>query len=180
MERLKPINKEEEIYPQYRNTPIGRLIEYHNFGRPFDHYQSAELLIGMCMDNRKSLRLPDNFAFILRSGGANLRYSDFKVSFAIAIGGIKSIALIGHTQCGMSGLAAKKEAFIQGMMQNAGWKQEVAEEHFLAYSALFEIGNVVDFTLNEAYRLRHRYPKVLVAPLIYKVEDNRLYLLPES
>lgn len=179
MHRIVPVDKNEDIYPQYRDTPIGRLLEYHNLGRGFESYPSADLLIGMCMDNRKSLRLPDNFAFILRSGGANLRYSDFKVSFAIAIGGIKAIALIGHTQCGMAGLAARKEAFIEGMIQNAGWKKEVAEEHFLTYSALFEIGNPVDFTLNEAYRLRHRYPKILVAPLLYKVEDNRLYQLPE-
>ncbi len=179
MQRLVPVQKFEDIYPQYQNTPIGRLIEYQNLSRAFDSYQNAELLIGMCMDNRKSLRIPDNFAFILRAGGANLRYSDFKVSFAIAIGGIKAIALMGHTQCGMSGLAARKEAFIEGMIQNAGWKREVAEEHFLSYSSLFEIGNVVDFTLNEAYRLRQRYPKILVAPLIYQVEDNKLYLMPE-
>ena len=40
----------------------------------------------MCMDNRKHLHIPDNFAFIIRSGGANLRYSEFKVSYAIAVG----------------------------------------------------------------------------------------------
>jgi len=179
MQRVVPVEKTEDIYPQYRDTPIGRLLEYHNLGRSFDAYPSADLLIGMCMDNRKSLHLPDNFAFVLRSGGANLRYSDFQVSFAISIGGIKSIALIGHTQCGMAGLNARKENFVEGMIKNAGWTREIAEEHFLAYSSFFEIGNPVDFTLNEAYRLRHRYPKILVAPLIYKVEDNRLYLLPE-
>lgn len=179
MQRVVPVEKKEDIYPQYQDTPIGRLLEYHNLGRSFDAYQSAELFIGMCMDNRKSLRIPDNFSFIMRTGGANLRYSDFQVSFAISIGGIKSIALIGHTQCGMAGLNAKKEDFIAGMMRNAGWKREVAEEHFLTYSSFFEIVSPVDFTLNEAYRLRHRYPNILVAPLIYKVEDNRLYLLPE-
>ena len=34
----------------------------------------------MCMDNRKQLRLPDNFAYILRTGGGNIRYSEFKIS----------------------------------------------------------------------------------------------------
>jgi carbonic anhydrase len=29
-------------------------------------------------------------------------------------------------------------------------------------------------------RLRLRYPKVLVAPLLYRVEDNRLYLIQEN
>ena len=44
------------------------------------------LLVGMCMDNRRHVYIPDNFAFIIRSGGANLRCSEFKVSYAIAVG----------------------------------------------------------------------------------------------
>ena len=32
----------------------------------------------------KKLDIPDNFAFIIRAGGANLRYSEFKISFAIS------------------------------------------------------------------------------------------------
>jgi len=66
----------------------------------------------MCMDNRKHLHMPDNFAFIIRTGGANLRYSEFKVSYAIAVGGVRHIALIGHSKCGMVNLAARKEAFV--------------------------------------------------------------------
>jgi carbonic anhydrase len=34
--------------------------------------------------------------------------------------------------------------------------------------------------MSEAKRLRLRYPGVMVAPMIYKVEDNRLYLLAEE
>jgi carbonic anhydrase len=37
----------------------------------------------------------------------------------------------------------------------------------------------VDFVLAEAKRLRHRYPKILVAPLIYRVENNQMYLVHE-
>ncbi len=37
----------------------------------FDPYVRARLLIGMCMDNRKVLRTPDNFAYVIRGGGAN-------------------------------------------------------------------------------------------------------------
>ena len=44
----------------------------------------------------------------------------------------------------------------------------------------FEIGNEVDFVLSEVKRLRLRYPKILVAPLMYRVEDNRLYLIQEN
>jgi carbonic anhydrase len=134
----------------------------------------------MCMDNRKHLRIPDNFAFIIRSGGANLRYSEFKVSYAIAVGGVSAIALIGHDQCGMVNLAARKDQFIQNLVINAGWTEEQAEEHFTSYAPLFEIGNEVDFLLSEAKRLRNRYPKILVAPMLYLIEDNLIYFLDES
>ena len=72
----------KDILPDYQQTPIGLLLEYHNLSRPFEVCDSASLLVGMCMDNRKHLRIPDNFSFIIRSGGANLRYSEFKVSYA--------------------------------------------------------------------------------------------------
>jgi carbonic anhydrase len=132
------------------------------------------------MDNRKHLHIPDNFAFIIRSGGANLRYSEFKVSYAVGVGGARSVALIGHNQCGMVNLAARKEQFICGLMDMAGWERQSAEEHFLQYAPLFEIGNEIDFVLSEVARLRLRYPRVVVAPLIYRIEDNMLYLIREE
>ena len=87
MNRLVPIKTIDDIFPEYRNTPVGDLLAYRNLNRPFDSYARAQLLIGMCMDNRKHLQIPDNFAYIIRAGGANLRYSEFKVSYGIAVGG---------------------------------------------------------------------------------------------
>jgi carbonic anhydrase len=180
MNRLLTVTSTEDIPPHYKETPIGLLLEYHNLGRTFDTYSNAELLIGMCMDNRKHLHIPDNFAFIIRAGGANLRYSEFKVSYAIAVGGIRCIALIGHTQCGMVNLIDRKDQFVQGMVKAVGWPVQSAEAHFHHYAPMFEIGNEVDFTLSEVKRLRQQYPKITVAPLLYRVEDNRLYLIKES
>ncbi|MBI5214819.1 MAG: carbonic anhydrase [Ignavibacteriae bacterium] len=180
MNRLVSVTKSEDIFPMYRETPIGRLLEYHNLARAHDEYSKAELLVGMCMDNRKQLHIPDNFAFIIRTGGANLRYSEFKVSFAIAVGGVSALALIGHTQCGMVNLIARKEQFVDGLVEKAGWQSDSAEEHFYHYAPMFEIGNEIDFVLSEAKRIRLRYPKILVAPMLYRVEDNLLYLLDES
>ncbi|HXV28263.1 MAG TPA: carbonic anhydrase [bacterium] len=179
MKRLQPVQSIKDIPKAYRDTPLGRLLEYHNLARPFDSYTSAELLIGMCMDNRKHLKIPDNFAYIIRAGGANLRYSEFKISYAIAVGGIKAIALIGHNQCGMVNLMARKQQFIDGLVERAGWDAEQAAEHFTHFSPMFEIGNEVDFVLSEAQRLRARYPKILVAPFLYRIEDNLIYLIPE-
>ncbi|HTK80682.1 MAG TPA: carbonic anhydrase [Bacteroidota bacterium] len=180
MHRLLPIQSRNDIPSQYRDTPAGLLLEYHNLDRAHETYSNAQMLIGMCMDNRKHLHIPDNFAFIIRTGGANLRYSEFKVSYAIAVGGAKAIALIGHTQCGMVNLIARKDQFVRGLAENAGWTMEAGEEHFSNFAPMFEIGNEVDFILSETKRLRLRYPKILVAPMLYRVEDNRLYLIQES
>ena len=179
MHRLIAIDKTRDIPSPYRRNAIGRLLAYHNLRRPFERYAQAQLLIGMCMDNRKHLRIPDHFAFILRSGGANLRYSEFKVSYAVAVGGVSCIALIGHNHCGMVNLAARKDLFIRGLIKRGGWKKKDADEHFMKFSAMFEIGSETDFIVSEVKRLRRRYPKVTIAPLLYKVEDNRLYLLRE-
>lgn len=179
MNNLIPIKSANDILPQYQNTPIGNLLEYHNLNKPFDTFQTAQLLVGMCMDNRKHLNIPDNFAFIIRSGGANMRYSEFRVSYAIAVGGVKAIALIGHNNCGMVNLMGRKNQFINGLMLNAGWTKEEAEDHFYHYEPIHEIGNEIGFVSSEAKRLRLRYPKILIAPMFYKVEDNLLYLIEE-
>jgi len=180
MKRLVPIKTVDDIFPEYQQTPIGRLIEYHNLNRQPDFYETAELLIGMCMDNRKHLCIPENFAYIIRTGGANLRYSEFKVSYSIAIGQVKHIALIGHNNCGMVNLFSKKDQFVKGLVENAGWDKEWAEEHFMHFAPMFEIGNEVDFVLSETKRLRLRYPKIKIAPLMYSLEDNKLYLIKEK
>jgi len=180
MDRLITINSSEDILPQYRETPIGLLLEYHNELRPLDPYKSAQLLIGMCMDNRKHLHIPDNFAFIIRSGGANLRYSEFKVSYAIAIGHLHHIAIIGHNNCGMVHLSDRKQLFIEGLVEMAGWDAGRAEAQFMRFEPMFEIHNEIDFVLEETRRLRLEYPGIQVAPMLYLVEDNKLYLIKEN
>lgn len=180
MNRLIPVESKADILPEYCDTPIGLLLEYHNLDRPFRQYEKAQLLIGMCMDNRKHLHMPDNFAFIIRAGGANLRYSEFKVSFAIAIGQVRHIALIGHNHCGMVNLISRKDEFINGLVESAGWDKAQAEEHFMHFMPMHEIGSEQDFILSETKRLRLRYPKVQIAPMFYLVEDNMLYFIRED
>lgn len=180
MKRLISISTPDDILPEYRDGPIGRLLEYHNLGRPFDEYDKAQLLIGMCMDNRKSLRLPANFAYVIRTGGGNLKFNEFKVSFAIALGGVRSIALISHTDCGMVNLIARRERFVDGLVEHAGWEREKAAAHFDQSVPHFEIRDPIVFVANQAQRLQALYPRIQVAPLLYRVEDSRLYQIQES
>ncbi|HWG85188.1 MAG TPA: carbonic anhydrase [Deinococcales bacterium] len=177
MPEIVPVRTHEEIPPEYRDTPVGRLLEYHNLGRECEPHERAEIVLGMCMDNRTDLHLPRNFAFVLRTSGANMRHNEFRLSYAIAVGGVRHIALVAHTDCGMVNLESRHRQFVQGMMENAGWDEERAEEHFLTYAPEFGIDDEVGFVLAEAQRLNLRYPRVSVAPLLYRVEDKLLYAL---
>ena len=96
------------------------------------------------------------------------------------MGQVSHIALIGHSNCGMVNLYARREQFINGLVTNAGWDRDYAEEHFNNFAPIFEIGNEIDFLLCETRRIRQRYPKITVAPLYYRIEDNRLYQLDET
>ena len=180
MNRLLSVKTSEDILPEYRGTPVETLFEYHNFKMPFGSYKDSKLLIGMCMDKRKHLNIPDNFAFIIRTGGANLRYSEFKVSYAIGVGGVRCIVLIGHNNCGMVNLMSRKDQFVDGLVDASGWDYDQAEDHFRHFAPMFEIGNETDFILSEVKRLRLRYPKIMVAPLFYILEDNMLYFIEEK
>lgn len=179
MKRLILVKSENDIFEKYKNTPIQSLFEYHNLNFPLEPLEKAQILISMCMDNRKMLRIPENFAFILRSGGGSLRNSEFKVSYAIGVGEVEAIALVAHNNCNMVNLNSKKEKFVKGLVENAGWDKKLAEEHFEEFAPIFEIGNEIDFVLSETKRLRLRYPKILIAPIFYKLEDNLLYLIEE-
>ena len=81
MDPLIEIKTREDILPEYRNTPVGLFLEYHNLGRKFEKHKKAELLIGMCMDSRQVLNIPNSFTYVLRTGGANMKDLDFNISY---------------------------------------------------------------------------------------------------
>ena len=143
---------------------MGDLLRYHNLGRPRGPSARAELLIGMCMDHRTMLRLPDRFAFVLRSAGANLRWSEFMVSYAVAVGGVRAICLVGHDDCGMVNVAVRRDLFVSGLVCNAGWCAQAATEHFDELASLHEIGDAVEFVRAEAHRLRE--PAATISPSV--------------
>ena len=175
--KLKTISSENDIPEHLLNTPIAELLKYHNLSKNFKEYETAQMVIVMCMDNRKQLHIPGRFAYILRTAGARITGNEFKLSFAIGFGDIKHVALIGHTNCGMVDLLSKKDKVIQGLIKNAGWTKEEAENHFDSFAPFFEIENETDFVISESKRLKEKYPKVIFVPMIYKVEDNKLYLV---
>ena len=177
---LVPVNNAGDILPVYRGTSVGDLLAYHNLATPHRRHTEAELLIGMCMDHRLQLRIPSSFAYVLRCAGANLGMLEFDVSFAIAVGGVRSVCLIGHDRCRMIEVASKREGFVSGLVENAGWDRQRAEEHFDEHSSRYGFGDVADFVWLEAQRVRSAYAGICVAPLVYSLDDRRLYQLMED
>lgn len=180
MAQIIPVTERDDILPEYRATPVGLLLEYHNLGRAIDSAVTPQLLIGMCMDSRKSLRIPNDFAFVLRTAGANMRDNEFRISYAIAVGGVRTIVLIAHTDCGMARLTERRDQFIKGLTEAAGWDHARAVKHFEDSAPKFGIRDEVDFVLREAERLRTIYPRITVVPLLYRVEDDLLYQLRQQ
>ncbi len=172
--RLAPVRTRADILPHYCGTAVEELFAYHNLGQPMRSHTRAEMMIAMCMDHRKMLRIPDNFAFILRTGGGNLRPVQFKLSYVIAVGGVRAAALIAHNHCAMVGLKQRRDDFVDGLVEHAGWDREEAAAHFDASVPEFEIGDPLRFVMQESERLSLRYPKILIAPLHYDVEDGTL------
>jgi carbonic anhydrase len=177
MTQIIPVNYRSDILPEYQGTPAGLLLEYHNLDRALGSAPKPQLLIGMCMDARKALRIPQDFAYVLRTAGANMRDNEFRMSYAIAVGDIQDIVLIAHTDCGMRRVGSQHDAFVDGMVERAGWDRARAEKHFADSLPKFSIDDEVGFVMREAERVRGLYPKVTVVPMLYRVEDDLLYQL---
>jgi carbonic anhydrase len=179
MTKIIPVNYRSDILPEYQGSPVGLLLEYHNLERALGSGPGRQLLIGMCMDSRKALRIPPDFAFVLRTAGANMRDNEFRISYAIAVGGIRTIVLLAHTDCGMARVARQHDEFVRGLVDYAGWDEARAEKHYADSVPKFAISNEIDFVMREAERLRGLYPRINVAPLLYRVEDDLLYQLKD-
>ena len=177
MTEILPVSYRSDILPEYRESPVGLLLEYHNLERAAGFTPDRRLLVGMCMDGRTTLRMPRGFAYVLRTAGANMRDNEFRISYAIAVGGVRTIALIAHTDCGMKRVASMHDEFVDGMVEHAGWSRDEAERMFAEGVPKFGIRDEIEFVMAEAERLRWLYPRIEVAPLLYRVEDDLLYQL---
>lgn len=178
--QLIPINLKSDIPKNLYNTPFERLIKFHNFKENGEIFETPELIIATCMDYRINLKLPDRFAFVIRTAGANIQRLEFKISFASSMTGIKHVAIIGHTDCGMVNLSGKEDKVVEGLVKNVGWTREHALEHFNSCKPLFGIEHEANFAYSQCEILDQKYPNLTFVPMVYKVEDNLLYLLAEK
>lgn len=180
MSVLVPVLSVGAILPQYRGTPVEMLLRYHNLDEPKTQKSPRpQVLVGTCIDYRVTLRLPKGFAYVLRTAGVNLSSHEFDIAAAIGLGGVAAIALIGHTDCAMSHITQQRDTFVAGLVDRAGWQPSEAVHYFHRYASSAHIGNPTQYTLRETAKLRRRFPRVLVAPLLYRVEDDLLTQIAE-
>ena len=178
--KMISVMNEMDIPDGYRNTPIERLILYHNLNLQPDSYERAEVLVMMCMDYRQELKLPQNFAFFVRNSGGTRNGVSFSISFAAAIGGIRHIAVIGHNDCMMVDLESRRAEFVRGLSECCGWEEAIAESYFLDSCVLFKKNDTAGSVVSEVELIRSQYPGIVVTPLFYSLEDDHLYMINED
>ncbi len=177
-DKLKTVTKEDDISPELQGTPIASLLSSHNLGVVMREYERPELLICTCMDYRIKLNIPARYTFIIRTPGANLLDSEFGLATAVALGGIRAVAIIGHTDCAMTKITDDPDKFVEGLSQS-GWSRQSAKEYFESQAPTHSFTDPVQLIINQCQLLRRRYTEILFAPLIYDVEDGKLYQVME-
>jgi carbonic anhydrase len=181
MAELIPVDSVDDILPAYRGTPVERLLRYHNLGEPGPAaLPRPELFIATCIDNREALTFPHNFAYVLRTAGVRLHGNEFELAYAVAIGGVAAVALVAHTDCGMAHVKARREEFVRGLVERGGAGAEEAGAHFDAHVGEYAIADPAEAVVAEAAEVRTWLPRVLVAPLLYRVEDDRLVQIADA
>jgi len=180
MPRLIETNTPDDILPVYRGTPVEELLRYHNMGepRPSDN-EIPKMFIAMCIDFRKFLVVPNDYAYIMRTAGARLKGNEFELLYAIAVGGVSTVVLIGHTDCGMTRVINQRDQFVTGLGDRAGVASETAGEIFDTFAPEYAIEDPVKAMVAEAIMLRGLLRGVMIAPLLYRVSDDRLVQILE-
>ncbi|MEO8223178.1 MAG: carbonic anhydrase [Gammaproteobacteria bacterium] len=175
---LTAVRAETDILPAYRGTPVAELLGFQNLGKvggvPGHTYPHPAILIATCLEQATPLRTPEGFAISVHTAGASLKRDPFKVSWAIGVAGVSAIAIVGHDDCRLVELRSHREQFVVQMIEAAGWERPAAEQHFDHWSDLFEVDNPAAFVAAEAARLQSRYPRILVAPLLYQSATGQL------
>jgi len=170
-----PVRNDADILPAYRGTAVGELLAYQNLGKaagsPAAH---PRILVASCLEIDAPLRVPAGFAIHLRTAAGSLKRDPFKVSWAIGMAQVSAIAIVAHGGCGLVSLREHRDQFVARLIENAGWERPAAEQHFDHWSDLFGIDDPLEFALAEAHRLARRYPKVLVAPLLWDAGTGTL------
>ncbi|WP_189003314.1 carbonic anhydrase [Deinococcus roseus] len=162
--RGNPVIEHPE-YNQEAEQAINILLSSHNEKSDGPGFEGPQLAIVTCMDYRINLRLPKNFAFVLRTGGANTLPIEPYLAFSVARTGIHAVAIIGHTDCAMQ---HPNPYVVEQLPASTDVKRD-----YRSQIASLAILDAPEYTRREAKRLAERLG-LPVIPLLYHVEDHKI------
>lgn len=172
--RLQPISSRDDIPPEWRNTPIEKLINSENFGQTLEECMQPELLIATCIEFRYALPIPRMFAYVIRRASGRLVGSEFSLAYILSAG-VRHFVLIGHNDCGMTKVLKKQNDLINALTEQ-GWPQDRAEDFVYSQSERHMMKDEIDGLRREYIRLRRLFKKVTIAPMFVDLADTKLFI----
>lgn len=178
-ERLIRIDTKEDIPAKLKCTPVGDLLLSQNmYDVGYEMSQAPSLVVGMCVDHRKTLHLPKNGAYIIRTPGANMKDQELSIALALSAG-ITYMALLVHNKCLMSDPFDRKPLIKRILVQEHAWSEENVEKSFDEFANTRQIGDPISFGIQEAGRLENLFKGLTVTPLLYDVYTDKLFVIKE-
>jgi len=172
--RLKTLERSEDIPIRWRGTAIEKLIRAHNFDELIEPSSKPELFVATCIEFRFQPKVPPYFAYEVRRASGRLIGSEFTLAFALARG-VHFVALIGHNDCGMTQVHHFSDNIVDALVEQ-GWPRDRAEDYVIQQGARYAIRDELDALQREYTRLRRLFSKVEIAPLFAAIGDGKLYL----
>ena len=87
MPQIIPVDAGSDILAAYTGTPVEWCCVTTTCSEALPSSSGrAELLVGMCMDTRKDLVIPNEFAFVIPPRAATFATTRCDISYAVAIG----------------------------------------------------------------------------------------------
>jgi len=172
--RLKLVNKPEDIPTRWRGTPIEDLFGAHNFRKPIESTGEPKLLVVTCIEYRFRPEVPSAFAYVSRSAGGRMFGSEFSLSYILAKG-VRHMALIGHNDCGMTKVEEFRPKLIEALVDQ-GWDPCRAEDFVGQNAGRYMMKDEIDALKREFMRLRQLVPKMEIAPLFVSLMSQRLHI----
>ncbi len=169
---IAPID--DDVVAQYAGTSIEALLRSHCRNETIAEPRSAGLLIITCMDARVNFRIPMRLAFEIRTAGANPEPVMPTIAFVTATSDLDSIVVVGHTNCAMCGVDAKRAEMLRVLTEREGWPRGRAESHADRVAAKFRIDDVVTATWAHAATLAALFPTRRIGTFLYDVEDDSM------
>ncbi|MCW5823095.1 MAG: hypothetical protein KIT34_09850 [Cyanobacteria bacterium TGS_CYA1] len=172
--RLQEISSVFDIPPEWRNSPIEKLICSENFGQKIEEGTKPELLIAACIEFRYALPIPRMFAYVIRRASGRLVGSEFSLAYILSAG-VRHFALIGHNDCGMTKVLKKQDDLISALIEQ-GWPRDRAEDFVHSQSERHMMKDEIDGLRREYIRLRRLFKKVTIAPMFVDLADTKLFI----